>query len=193
MTPADSLPARIALRSSHARAAGAAFEDVLDLQHQLYARGGLAVVHRNFLACKALGEGRFAPVAARTHPDFTGALSPGGHLVCFDAKSTKESWWRLPAARDHQLEEMLELAAVGAWCWFLVEFRVQGVACVLRVTHGPGMMVPEIHVSQVPSILRVLPLPPYPAPGPRLFAFPLVNGVCDWLPPILTAWAGRPA
>jgi hypothetical protein len=192
MTPRAS-PEAIALRSSHARAAGAAFEDVLDLQHQVYARRRQAVIHRNFLACKALGGGRFAPVAARTRPDFTGALSPGGQLVCFDAKSTKESWWRLPAAREHQLSEMLELAAVGAWCWFLVEFRVQGVACVLRVTPGVHMMVPEVHVSQVPPFLDLLPLASYAVPGPRLFTFPIINGVCDWLPPILTAWAGRAA
>jgi penicillin-binding protein-related factor A (putative recombinase) len=159
---------------------GKAFQDVLELSHTSYRSLGRAEVL--FMGTRARPRrdkesGELVWTSEESMPDYVGCIhrphGPGA-FVCFDAKTTNETSWKLPVKMQHQQRTLADFAAAGGICFFAVEFRALQRCYLDRVfwadRDGRASVRPRGILPNRPLIV---------AP---------TNGLYDWLSIVETYW-----
>jgi recombination protein U len=111
---------------------GKRFESLIETTNRQYNITGKAVIEKMEVGNKFI-DGQMI-YSSKGPPDFMGAMT-GGRAVVFDAKSTKGK--SLPLVnitrRDHQLNFLEKMDALGALAFYLVEFADSRQVFVLPV------------------------------------------------------------
>lgn len=112
------LPSNLA---NHQR--GAALEDTLNWQHNLYASQGRALIYHNGTQGKVRGG---KTILAKSRPDYAGILtSLGGRYCSFDAKMSATMTYHHDRRRAHQLVDLWDVHAAGGIAFLLVSLQME--------------------------------------------------------------------
>lgn len=102
---------------------GAALEDLLEWQHNLYQSQRRAFLYRNGTQGKIRGG---KAILVRSRPDFSGMLTcMGGRYVSFDAKLTASAHYYHPTERLHQLKDLWEVHQAGGISFLLISLNLE--------------------------------------------------------------------
>lgn len=114
-----------AIRGRNNRAAGKAFEDIIEAACAAYFRQGIASIAKTpepMRIIQSIGNGRFiATFEKKAQPDFKGTLQ-GGISLLFDAKNTATGKITQSAVTDTQGRYLDVHAALGGKCFIIVSY-----------------------------------------------------------------------
>lgn len=114
------------LRGAQNRAAGAAFEQIINAGCDFYRELGVVDVRKvpePMKIIKSLGNGRFvAHFAQKAEPDYKGYSMHGARCIMFEAKETDAESILQTAVNPSQTEALARANASGAWVFVLVSF-----------------------------------------------------------------------
>lgn len=142
-----------AIRGRNNRAAGKAFEELIEAACETYLIRGDASIKKTpepMRIIQDLGGGRFvATFEKKAQPDFKGTLR-GGASVLFDAKNTTADRISQSVVSDTQGRDMDAHAALGGKCFILVSYGFQsfyhvpwGIWKNMKNTFGRKYLTPE--------------------------------------------------
>jgi hypothetical protein len=180
MTSSRSLGGRRAV------AAGKGLEAVLEVLHSRYESEGRAVLLYTGTRSRAVKRGgQLAFVAGPSLPDYVGTVA-GGMGVAFDAKSSAEASWYLPATRVHQYHVLQRLSKLGGLSFFLVECRRSNLVYLVRVLPSPYFVMgpPRLNFQDTA-------LDPFLYPLPVIVAAPEMGTPVDWLEAVGRYWLSK--
>lgn len=154
------------LKGAKNRAAGAAFEAVVDASCEAYLIRGEAKVEKTpepMRIIRPLGNGQYiACFTSTAQPDYKGKIADGP-MVVFDAKYTSQDRIEQKVVSAAQVEALEEYAKMGAVCFVLVGFatgntyRVPwGVWQGMKAMYGRKYLTEaDMPQFKVPSDLKV--------------------------------------
>lgn len=155
---------------------GLVFEKTLDVMHKRYWRDDKVLIAHYGISGRYFfhsGKSRFvAHPKDGQPPDYHGSVR--GHLVVFDAKSTKnKTRWRLDSRYLHQVVRLRAWSASGAVAFFIVHLRRRDEVRILRVWDDGEY--PAFGFDETPSFNLLL-------------LQPNDENLFDWLPAVRDAW-----
>lgn len=108
---------------------GAALEEVLQWQHNVYAANRRAHVWHNGLKAEVRngkGGAQYLTHLVKSRPDYEGVLTDlGGRHVAFDAKHTQEITYHHDRRRLHQLRDLWDIHEAGGIAFLLVSWNLE--------------------------------------------------------------------
>lgn len=115
------------LMGSHSRAAGAAFEKLIEVSCEVYKSRGLAYIEKTPEPMRPISRadrcGRFTAVyTATAQPDYKGTLS-GGRAIVFEAKHTDSDTMKQERVTPAQTEALSIHYDLGALCFVLISIK----------------------------------------------------------------------
>ena len=113
---------------SHANR-GMAFEAALATMHEVYRRRGDAVINKQQIRTRVVGDGKFARVEGKATVDYEGTLKGGRH-VAFDAKDCANKRIDLSRLTDDQLGYLMDVHNAGAVAFVLARFERRDVYAI---------------------------------------------------------------
>lgn len=123
----DSYSDRLSLIGSRSRAAGAAFEKLIEVSCEVYKSRGIAYIEKTPEPMRPVSRadrcGRFTAVyTATAQPDYKGTL-PGGRAVVFEAKYTDSDTMKPERVTPAQAEALSMHYNLGALCFVLISIK----------------------------------------------------------------------
>lgn len=142
-----------AIRGRNNRAAGKAFEEIIEAACDKYFHQGIADIKKTpepMKILESIGKGRFiATFEKKAQPDFKGTLQ-GGTSIVFDAKNTTADEISQSVVSDEQERELNAHATLGGKCFIIVSFDFRafyripwGVWREMKGIYGRKYITPE--------------------------------------------------
>lgn len=142
-----------AIRGKNNRAAGKAFEEIIEAACETYLRQGIADISKTpepMKILQSIGNGRFiATFEKKAQPDFKGTLQ-GGTSVLFDAKTTATDKFSQNIVSDTQERYLDTHASLGGKCFIVLSHDFKsfytvpwGVWREMKSIYGRKYITPE--------------------------------------------------